>query len=148
MAHDIAKNKAKKAFGGRCIFTGKWGVDGMHFLPVRGFEEYQDEDLNIFPGVRDCHNTGRPCFDWRKDGTPRPPEERLWMLRHMLVDDDDIRILVARRLRLLKEKIGDAFPVEEVPIDESFLRRANSQGWKSDMESGRAQEVERVQAEL
>jgi hypothetical protein len=135
MAHERAIAAAKRAFEGRCVFTGLTGVDGMHLYPAGRYPEYADEPLNIFPGVRYVHSVrGRACFDLRADGSERPVWERIWMLRNLT--HDDLRAIVISRVEKLLSKIGALTPEtgdKEYgrPIDAEILRCGQSDWWQS-----------------
>lgn len=114
MTRESAITAAKKAFDGRCIFTGLSGADGAHIYPAGDFPALADCEWNIVPIVRQCHSVrGQPCFDFRQvDGIDivRPVPERLWMVVNMMPEEMwDYRSVVTRRLQLLAlecDKVG------------------------------------------
>ncbi len=139
MAHEAAIQRAKRAFEGRCVFTGLTGVDGMHLYPAGPYPEYADDPYNIFTGVRYVHSvTGRACFDKRADGSERPVGERIWMLRNLT--HDDMRETVRLRLDLFLVSI-EALTAETEkkdygrPIDEKVLRGGEGDWWSSALAS-------------
>lgn len=135
MAHEAAIEKAKRDFGGQCVFTGLAGLDGMHLYPAGKYKEYADDPLNIYPGVRYWHSVdGKACFDKRANGYERPVGERIWMLRNM--SRDEVRSKVRARVDEFLEKIGALTPeTEDVdygrPIDEKVLRGRKGDWWSS-----------------
>lgn len=141
MAHDAAIRKAKKAFEGRCVFTGLLGTDGMHLYSAGKFPALADEPFNIFPGVRRVHSVnGSACFDKRADGSERPVGERIWMLRNLSADE--MRQIVNLRLDYLLKVIlntGDMLDDKDFgrPIDEKILRDSNGTGWQAALAGGR-----------
>lgn len=146
MAHEPAKRLAKIAFGGRCIFTGLPGVDGMHLYPVRPYWSLSDEPLNIFPGIRERHSLPGPAvFDLRINGSPRPVSERRWMLESLTWEE--ARPLVLLRLKLLRPIViaaGEIWFQAKRPQGEDYaaiLRACQDHGGESDIHGDGVEEV-------
>jgi len=152
MAHESAISRAKRAFEGRCVFTGLTGVDGMHLYPAGRYPEFADDAYNIYPGVRYVHSVrGRACFDLRADGSERPVGERIWMLRHLT--DKDLRESVRLRLELFLISIQALTPeTEDIdygrPVDEQVLRRCQSAEWQGPLAASRDLEDAKVFADF
>jgi len=152
MAHEVAKEQAKRFYFRACVFTGQAGVDGAHIFPAGDFIELADFPENIVPAVRPCHR----LFDERADGTRRPVSEKIWMLRN-LVTIDEMRVRVNKALRMLAlrceamkraDRHGLHFPEMETPKDEKILRYWQNSEWTGTPVTNGVEAFSEVQSDL
>lgn len=151
MAHEVAKDQAKRFYFRACVFTGQAGVDGAHIFPAGDFPELADFPENIVPAVRSCHR----LFDERADGSRRPISEKLWMLRHLTLDEISGRVNKALRMLALRcdvlrrpDRHNLYLPDMETPKDEKILRYWQNSGWTGSPVANGVETFSEVQGDL
>ncbi|MDZ7343130.1 MAG: hypothetical protein ONA90_01310 [candidate division KSB1 bacterium] len=137
MTIELAKRISKERYDRLCVFSLREHPDGAHVYPVSVYPELAAEPANVFPIHRICHSViGFPSFDYRRDGSWRTVDERLWML--LRFSHPDFRARVRQQLeelRELVEALGIEFPEPRQMRDFDFivqseLRRRHEVGYR------------------